>query len=262
MSLYFSLLILIFAEHGADITARTGGGITALSFIVRRTPEVIPKFISQLDASIKVNEHEIGDVDCEIKMDFRLLVPNAKRGETDLMLAFIEVGQKRILKHPLCETFLFLKWHRIRKFFLFSLVYHAFFVILFSVLVISVYKENCPRKKYAFMSMDGEGEIEDTTNPCDKPLYVLPMGYLVIVMNSLLLAKEFFQMMHGFQAYLKFWENWIQILIIIGVFLCAVCRKHSEFYVFLPRSSKCISFFSLLVNSISVTDHIENIRFK
>lgn len=208
---------LFFAEHGADITARTGGGVTALSFIVRRTPEVIPKFISKLDASIKVNEHEIGDVDCEIKLDFRLLVPNAKRGETDLMLAFIEVGQKRILKHPLCETFLFLKWHRIRKFFLFSLLYHAFFVILFSVLVISVYKQNCP---YPIVSMSMDGE---ETNPCDKPSHVLPIGYLVIVMNFLLLAKEFFQMIHGFQAYIKFWENWVQVLIIVGVFLCAVC---------------------------------------
>lgn len=210
-------LLVSFAEHGADITARTGGGITALSFIVRRTPEVIPKFISKLDASIKVNEHEIGDVDCEIKMDFRLLVPNAKRGETDLMLAFIEVGQKRILKHPLCETFLFLKWHRIRKFFLFSLLYHAFFVILFSILVISVYEQDCPFPIVS-MSMDGE-----ETNPCDKPSYVLPIGYVVIAMNSLLLAKEFFQMIHGFQAYLRFWENWVQILIIVGVFLCAVC---------------------------------------
>lgn len=190
--------------------------MTALSFIVRRTPEVIPKFIAKFDASIKVNEHEIGDVDCEIKMDFRLLVPNAKRGETDLMLAFIEVGQKRILKHPLCETFLFLKWHRIRKFFLFSLLYHTLFVMLFSMLVIGVYEKDCPFE-YKFMTM-----AEFSEDPCDTPNYVQPVGYIVIVMNFLLLAKEFFQMAHGFSAYIKCWENWIQILIIIGVFMCAV----------------------------------------
>lgn len=168
-----------------------------------------------------MNEHEIGDVDCEIKMDFRLLVPNAKRGETDLMLAFIEVGQKRILKHPLCETFLFLKWHRIRKFFLFSLIYHTFFVLLFSVLVISVYKKDCPFP-ITFLS--------EESNECDRPNYVLPVGYLVIVMNFLLLAKEFFQMAHGFNAYVKYWENWVQILIIIGVFLCAVSISKISFY--------------------------------
>lgn len=205
------------AEHGADITARTGGGVTALSFIVRRTPEVIPKFIAKFDASIKVNEHEIGDVDCEFKMDFRLLVPNAKRGETDLMLTFIEVGQKRILKHPLCETFLFLKWHRIRKFFLFSLFYHTLFVMLFSVLIIGVYEKDCPTE------MSFSNELQE----CDAPYYVQPVGYLVIFMNFVLLAKEFFQMAHGFIIYVKFWENWVQMLIIVGVFLCAVsgCKE-------------------------------------
>ncbi|XP_031618662.1 transient receptor potential channel pyrexia [Contarinia nasturtii] len=212
-----SACAFLLIEHGADITARTGGGITALSFIVRRTPEVIPKFLSKFDASIKVNEHEIGDVDCEIKMDFRLLVPNPKHGETDLMLAFIEVGKKRILKHPLCETFLFLKWHRIRKFFLFSLLYHALFVMLFSILIIGVYEKECPGNHAIF----GYSAEPETEKDCEAPYYVKPVGYIVIIMNFLLLAKEFFQMAHGFMLYVKYWENWVQMLIILGVFVCA-----------------------------------------
>lgn len=145
--------------------------MSALSFIVRRTPEVIPKYLSKFDSSIKVNnEHEIGDVDCEIKLDFRVLVPNTERGETELLLAFIDVGQKRVLKHPLCETFLFLKWRRIRKFFLFSLFYHALFVLLFTVYVLGVY---CPKNHDA--------------------VYLTETGYLVLFLNFILLAKELFQ---------------------------------------------------------------------
>lgn len=194
-----------------------------------------------------MNEHEIGDVDCDIKMDFRLLVPNPKRGETDLMLAFIEVGRKRILKHPLCETFLFLKWHRIRKFFLFSLFYHTLFVMLFSMLIIGVYEKDCPGN-HTGPEFDADGKpilkLQTTTprdfasfgnisgvafsasvpveEECTSPNYVQPIGYLVIIMNFLLLAKEFFQMAHGYLIYIKNWENWVQILIILGVFLCAV----------------------------------------
>ncbi|XP_055322540.1 transient receptor potential channel pyrexia isoform X2 [Sitodiplosis mosellana] len=214
-----SACAFLLIEYGADITARTGGGITALSFIVRRTPEVIPKFLSKFDHSIKVNEHEIGDVDCEIKMDFRLLVPNPQRGETDLMLAFIEVGQKRILKHPLCETFLFLKWHRIRKFFLFSLFYHALFVILFSALIIGVYEKECPGN-HGILSYSTTPDEPEPVN-CEPPYYVKPIGYFVIIMNFVLLFKEFFQMAHGFTLYVKCWENWVQMVIILGVFLCA-----------------------------------------
>lgn len=176
---------MVLQEYGADITARTKGGISALSFIVRRTPEVIPMFLSKFDACITVNEHEIGDVDCEVKLDFRLLVPNTDRGETELLLAFIEVGKRRILKHPLCETFLFLKWRRIRKFFLFSLFYHAMYVIMFTVYVLGVFDKDCG---------DTKGK-ENLSGRCNVPSYVPTVGYLAIFMNCIMLAKEFFQVM-------------------------------------------------------------------
>lgn len=189
---------------------------------MRRTPEVIPKFLAKFDSSIKVNEHEIGDVDCEIKLDFRLLVPNTERGETELLLSFIEVGKKRILKHPLCETFLFLKWRRIRKFFLFSLFYHAIYVLLFTIYILSVYERDCPVNTDAEQqNEDGSGETDDN-GECNVARYVSPVGYLVLIMNCILLAKEFFQMSHGFTGYVKYWENCVQWAIIVGVFLCTV----------------------------------------
>lgn len=171
------------------MTCRTNGGISALSFIIRRTPEVIPKFLNKFDSSITVNEHEIGDVDCEIKLDFRLLVPNTERGETELLLSFIEVGQKRILKHPLCETFLFLKWRRIRKFFLFSLLYHAIYVMLFTLYILGVYDKDCNKT---------ENDVE--LPHCLAASYVAPVGYAVIFMNLTLLAKEFFQVLLSYNC--------------------------------------------------------------
>ncbi|XP_055903474.1 transient receptor potential channel pyrexia [Eupeodes corollae] len=201
----FSNCVYTFIENGADVTARTDGNVSALSFIVRRTPDVVPKLIANLDASIKVNDHEIGDVDCEIKLDFRHLVPlpTLERGETELLMSFIEVGQKRILIHPLCETFLFLKWRRIRKFFLMSLLYHTVYVLMFTIYVFGVYVRNCEK---------------GTT--CTAANYISSTGYFVVVLNLLLLVKELFQMAHGLTGYAKYWENWLQWTIIFGVFLC------------------------------------------
>ncbi|EAA06365.5 AGAP000107-PA [Anopheles gambiae str. PEST] len=199
----FSTCVYMLIEYGADITARTNGGVSALSFIIRRTPEIIPRYVDKLDAAISVNSiHEIGDVDCEIRLDFRLLVPNNDRGETELLLAFIEVGQKRILKHPLCETFLLLKWRRIRKFFIFSLFYHGLFVLLFTAYVLGVYVRDC------------------RAEPCPLPAYIPAVGYVIILFNLVLLTKEIFQMMHGFVSYVRYWENWLQWSIVIGIFLC------------------------------------------
>lgn len=202
----FGGCVLMLIEYGADITARTNGGITALSFIVRRTPEVIPKYFSKLDSSIKVNESEIGDVDCEIKLDFRCLVPSYEKGETELLINFIEVGQKRILKHPLCETFLFLKWRRIRKYFLFSLFYHSTYVLLFTIYAMGIFVNHCPPN-------------------CESEVYFnnfTIIGYITLFLNLTILAKEIFQLFHGFSTYFRSWENWLQWSIILGVFLCAV----------------------------------------
>lgn len=207
----FSTCAFMLIQFGADITARTNGGVAALNFIVRRTPEVIPKYLAKFDTSIRVNENEIGDVDCEIKLDFRCLVPNYERGETELLLAFIEVGQKRILKHPLAETFLFLKWRRIRKYFLFSLFYHALFVLMFTIYAMGVFVNHCL--------------LEDEAKECHDDPYVDAMtviGYIVIFMNFVLMGKEIFQGAHGISIYIRYWENWLQWTIILGVFLCSV----------------------------------------
>lgn len=197
------ILFKIFPAHGADVTARTNGGVSALSFIVRRTPEVIPAYMAKLDASIMANDHEIGDVDCEIKLDFRELVPNPERGETELLLTFIEVGQKRVLKHPLCETFLFLKWRRIRKFFLFSLFFHTAFVLLFTMYILNMHVQLCD-------------------SPCRISVLTSTLGYICLVFDVAMLLKEMFQMAHGVAAYFRYWENWLQLAIIMGVLVCVV----------------------------------------
>ena len=57
--------------HGADITVRTNGGTTALSMIVRKIPSVLPKFEDMLDQAITLAEHDINDVDCELKLGGR-----------------------------------------------------------------------------------------------------------------------------------------------------------------------------------------------
>lgn len=203
----FSACLMLLLNNGGDVTIRTNGGISVLNFITRKTPDVIPKYIAKFDNSIKINDHEIGDVDCELKLDFRILVPTMGHHETELLLNFIEVGHREVLKHPLCETFLFLKWRRIRKYFLFSLFYHSLFVVFFTFYVIGVFLKNCPAKRTGLTF-------------CAVATYIKIFGYLLLCFNFMLLGKELFQIFHSWFTYIKQWENWLQWLIIISVFLC------------------------------------------
>ncbi|KRT84307.1 Ankyrin repeat-containing protein [Oryctes borbonicus] len=218
----FSQSVMLLLSYGGDMTAKTNGGVSVLTFITRRTPDVIPKFIGKLDSSIKLNDHEIGDVDCEVKLDFRILVPSVTKGETDLLLNFIEVGHREILKHPLCETFLFLKWRRIRKFFLFSLFYHSLFALLFTAYIQGVFLKS---GDIANSSLNETLNEDVTQSQCMIPISVLISGYSMFILNCLLLAKEVFQVAHSWLSYIKQWENWLQWLIILSVF-CSVYRHN------------------------------------
>lgn len=183
-----SSLVILLLNKGADITARTKGGISALTFIVRRTPEVLPKYKGRLDQAISLHDHELGDVDCELRLDFRPLITGG-RGEADLFLCLIEAGQRHILKHPLCESFLHLKWLRVRKFFLVSLSVHAAFVALFTTYVLLCF-------------------YPDKNNDM--------LRWYVAVFTCCLAFKEIFQIAHGITGYAKRWENWLQWSVIIA----------------------------------------------
>ncbi|XP_013184439.2 transient receptor potential channel pyrexia isoform X2 [Amyelois transitella] len=198
----FSACVLLLLDYGGDVTLRTNGGVSALAFIVRRVPDVIPRYLSKFDDAVHVSEHELGDVDCELTIDFRPLVPCVTRGEAELLLAFIEVGRKDVLKHPVAETFLFLKWRIIRKFFVLSFIYHALFISLYSLYILQIFL------------------CADVT--CDVPTYLRPVQYLILLLNLCFMFKEIFQACLDWSAYIRQWENWLQCVIVFGVFLCTI----------------------------------------
>ncbi|XP_012266246.2 transient receptor potential channel pyrexia [Athalia rosae] len=185
-----SSLVLLLLANDADLTARTIGGISALSFIVRRTPDVLPKFLGHLDQAISLHDHELGDVDCELRLDFKPLISGG-RGEADLLLCLIDVGQRHALQHPLCESFLYLKWLRIRKFFLISLFFHSIFAGVFTAYILIQF----------FFHKENLGNL---------------LRWPVLGFTCALACKEIFQIAHGITGYAKRWENWLQWSVIIS----------------------------------------------
>lgn len=161
---------------------------------MRGLPEVIPKIVNEFDSAITVYDHKIGDFECELQLDLKKLIPNAKRNETALLSGIIESGQKQLLKHPLCEAFIFHKWRRVRKFFLLSLLFRVVYVTLLTTLILGIYGKNCPRPSPVVngtVEIVAAEEVQATT--CETPNYVVPIGYIMILMNVMWMAKECFQ---------------------------------------------------------------------
>ncbi|KAG8240318.1 hypothetical protein J437_LFUL000793 [Ladona fulva] len=171
---------------GADVMARTNGGVSALTFVIRRTPESLPCFFERLDSSITLHDHDLGDADCELRFDFRTLLPppgrvsetlESTRVESALLMGFIEVGMRHLLKHPLCETFLFLKWQRIRRYFLISLAFQLIFVIFDTAYTIGVFSQS---PKRFLLSGSQEKMLSNTSNLpyTDRQTYASSFPYI------------------------------------------------------------------------------------
>lgn len=129
--------------HGADVSAKTKGGISAISIIARKTPASLGMLYQRLDSAISLSDPEASNREVEMQLDFRLLLQNCDMGEISFLKTFVDAGQKHILEHPLCEAFLYLKWEKMRKYYIARICMYGIFVLWLSVYVLIALAYNC-----------------------------------------------------------------------------------------------------------------------
>jgi ankyrin repeat protein len=132
----------ILIRAGADLTARTDKGSTALRMVIRKVPTALYAVEEVMDSSISLNNN-MDSRDVELKLDFKPLLASKKRITTDLLNTFIAEGHPELMQHPLCQAFLHIKWQEVRIFYLLRLVYYFVFLCFISVYVIAFLSNSC-----------------------------------------------------------------------------------------------------------------------
>ncbi|XP_060534956.1 transient receptor potential channel pyrexia [Cylas formicarius] len=134
--------ILIF--HGADVTAKSKFGMTALGIITRKTPASLAMVRHKLDEAITLHHHpESSNREVELRLDFRSILQHCHPREISFLNTFVDEGQKEILLHPLCSAFLYLKWEKIRKYYVARMLFCFIFVLSLSLYVLTALAHNC-----------------------------------------------------------------------------------------------------------------------
>ncbi|OWR45696.1 hypothetical protein KGM_209067 [Danaus plexippus plexippus] len=131
---------------GADVTSKSKKGHTALSVIVRKTPKSLAILRHILDSGISVSRSTEGNEEVQIEFDFGKLLKYSYPREITYLNSLIDEGQKDILQHPLCSAFLFMKWRKIRKFYLARLIFCFLFVSFLSIYVLTAVVKTCKGK--------------------------------------------------------------------------------------------------------------------
>ncbi|XP_065563359.1 transient receptor potential channel pyrexia-like isoform X2 [Artemia franciscana] len=260
-----SALVSLLIHRGADITVKTKGGATALSVISRRTPDCITHLSQRLDEAVSLVDHDSHELDSELKVDLRFLVPRQKAGESQFFMALIQSGQRTLLQHPVCRAFLYLKWFRIRKLFFISLLFYALFVLFLSLFIVETFVLNpyiqngycdpfAPKKcnlpvvgkkfekhyPHIFCTNGTCPFRARKLDPCNStstftntPIALEVVWWFLLFLTIIFFIKELFQLFQNPKDYIRNWENWIQILVITFTACSAYGHK-----TFLPCPEK------------------------
>lgn len=213
--------------HGADVSTRSKKGTSALNVISRKTPNSLKMINQMLDSAITCHYRQEGsNRELELELDFRRILQYCHPREIGYLNMFIEEGQKELLKHPLCSAFLYMKWEKIRKFYIVRLVFCFVFILFLTLYVLTALAHNCYNG-----SRDKDDTIEEQ-ELCQKQSilgdllrsnpFVIEMQWWVLVAITII---EIFRKLFGVTAYKSMaqyfsqFENIIDWFIIASVFV-------------------------------------------
>lgn len=141
-------VISVLLQEGADLSGYTDGPKkfrkTAIDLIIHNLSKPTEFLEDVFDSYIKTNSQNIQDSSCVITVDYRILMPTSCEIEQmkviqALMKTGNRFGQKKLLVHPLVESFLYLKWKALIPFFYTIIVLYALFVGTLTIFAVSVF---------------------------------------------------------------------------------------------------------------------------
>ncbi|CAG4988591.1 transient receptor potential channel pyrexia-like [Colias croceus] len=207
---------------GADVTSKSKKGHTALSVIVRKTPKSLAILRHNLDNGISLSRSTEGNEEVQIEFDFGKLLKYSYPREITYLNSLIDEGQKDILQHPLCLAFLFMKWRKIRKFYLARLVFCFLFVVFLSIYVLTAVVKTCDGKYAQKYDVPNElcqsqsilGDILED-NPIELEKWVL----LAITVFEIVRKLTGITGYSSIYQYFTTFENLLEWFVLLSVFL-------------------------------------------
>ncbi|KAG5899488.1 hypothetical protein JTB14_015199 [Gonioctena quinquepunctata] len=224
-----SQCVEILIYHGADVTAKSKFGMTALGIITRKTPASLAMVTHKLDSAITLHHHpESSNREVELRLDFRGILQYCHPREISFLNTFVDEGQKEILLHPLCSAFLYLKWEKIRKYYIARMVFCFIFVLSLSLYVLTALAHNC----YNHGKNMNDTQPQNVIELCEKKSmmghmlrnnpFVIEMQWFVLVGIT---CCEILRKVYGIagypsvKQYLSHRENIIEWTVIVSVFV-------------------------------------------
>ncbi|XP_042862446.1 transient receptor potential channel pyrexia-like [Penaeus japonicus] len=176
-------------NNGDHLTRRDAEGESRCSLVLEHLPSATQLFRRLFDARVKLSSQPQYDPDFRVTFDYSVLLsPDVEDVQSSLMPDLSTTRIESLLKHPLLESFLFIKWRKIKPFFYCSvLVYFTFLILHTSFLI---------------MKFDKSSTNMDVT----------AIRFLHAIMFLLILIPDLIIMSANLKKYLRQWETFSKMI--------------------------------------------------
>lgn len=206
---------------GADVSATTCTGLSALNVVLKKIPESLHVFRQRLDASIRLTRPVSHNREFEMRLHFDILFPSNSQCETSFINTFVQEHRKDLLSHPLVMAFLHLKWEKIRKLYLLRIFLYAMTVICMTTYVLTALAYKCYNHNEITTDNSKICGSKRAVDFLFRRPFIEIQWYLALVLTCITIPRKIF----GFMVYksaLQYFSNIDNVLdgiVIISVFV-------------------------------------------
>jgi len=229
-------VILLLLRHGAYVGQRNVLGQPAFADI---NPKILENYF---DECLTTNDKLPREDNYEVIFKYNFLAPpkismkslassqltlHLESGQTDVAKTDKTVSEtdpllymsrspdfRPLLKHPILTSFIYLKWHRIRRYFYFNLTFYVIFWALLTSYILGFYGTEKSPVQNGSLGNNSRFKPDMFEDDMKESNFSEPLRALVTVFLLVLIAREIFQLAISPIKYVFNPENWLEIALI------------------------------------------------
>lgn len=175
-------------NNGDHLTRLDKDRVSRCSLILEHLPSATQLLRRLFDAHVRLSNRPQHDADFRVTFDYTVLHSEKEGIQSSLISELTASRLEALLKHPLLESFLFMKWRKIKPFFYCSVLIYLFFLIMHTTFIVMTFSGD-PRR------------WQDESS--SLALFLV----LHVAMFLLILIPDLIIMFANFRKYLRQWET-------------------------------------------------------
>lgn len=199
----------ILLMNGDHLTYRDGDGTSRCSLLLQHFPDTSSQLLNRLFSSrITLSDDPQYDRNFRVFFDYSDILSQNKGDIQSCFLQDINSFENDLLQHPLVESFVHLKWLKIRFLFYITLMTFFVFIIIHTVYIIAI-TSTCHKICMDFSKLSA-------------------FRILHLVMYLLILWPEVITMIANPKAYLRHWETLTKFVSLIASAYVVIAHQHTS----------------------------------